>query len=208
MLTWGPISFVAPWALAAAAVLPLLWWLLRVMPPAPLRVAFPPVRLLMALVSREETSAKSPLWLLLLRMALAVVVILAAAHPLLNATTRILGQGPVVMIIDDGWAAAANWPARRAILGGLLDQAEREQRPVVVVTTAPGEGGAGQASMQMLRAADARSVLAALQPKPWPTDREAALERGAPADARHRLTLGVDASLASTRGHFRRSGWL
>ena len=38
--------FAAPWVLLALPALPLLWWLLRVTPPAPRRIAFPALRLL------------------------------------------------------------------------------------------------------------------------------------------------------------------
>ena len=34
MLTLGPLAFAAPWILLALAVLPVLIWLLRVVPPA------------------------------------------------------------------------------------------------------------------------------------------------------------------------------
>jgi hypothetical protein len=175
MLTFGSLSFAVPWALAAFALLPALWWLLRLTPPAPLRIAFPPVRLLFKLKPREESAAKSPLWLLLLRLALAAVLILGAAHPLINAQAQLEGQGPLALLIDDGWAAAANWPARAPMLASLLDQAERQNRPVVVVTTAPVEERRA-AAVETLSPRDARRALEAVQPKPWPTDRAAAVE--------------------------------
>ncbi len=40
-MTIGPIAFLAPWLLAALVVLPVLWWLLRAVPPSPARLAFP-----------------------------------------------------------------------------------------------------------------------------------------------------------------------
>ncbi len=61
MLTLGPLAFAAPWLLLAAVALPVLWWLLRVTPPSPRQLAFPPIRLLLALEPREETPARTPL---------------------------------------------------------------------------------------------------------------------------------------------------
>lgn len=52
--------FAAPWILLALPALPLLWWLLRVTPPAPKREVFPAVRLLTGLELTEETSARTP----------------------------------------------------------------------------------------------------------------------------------------------------
>src|SRR5919108_3264975 len=113
MLSLGPLAFAAPWLLLGLAVLPVLWWLLRVTPPAPRRIRFPAIRLLLGLVPKEETPAKTPLWLIILRMVLASLVILALAHPLLNPTARLSGSGPVLLVVDDGWAAGRDWPARQ-----------------------------------------------------------------------------------------------
>ena len=173
VLTLGSLSFAVPWALAALAVLPVIWWLLRITPPAPARRRFPPVRLLLALVSREESAAKTPPWFLALRLALAAAVIAAAAHPLLNAGSLIRGQGPLILVIDDGWAAAADWPARRAMAASLLDEAERQGRVVVVATTAPAAGEVrAQPPQTIQRPADARRLIEGLQPKPWATRRQ------------------------------------
>ena len=54
MLSLGALSFAAPWALAALALLPVLWWFLRLTPPAPRRLRFPPIRILLALEVRED----------------------------------------------------------------------------------------------------------------------------------------------------------
>src|SRR5207244_5544492 len=136
MLALGSLAFASPWLLVALAALPIIWWLLRVTPPAPRRIVFPPIRLLLGLVPREETPARTPLWLVLLRMTLAAVVILAVAHPLLNPQARLASTGPILFIVDDGWAAAGDWPVRQAAMADLLAAAEREDRQVILVTTA------------------------------------------------------------------------
>ena len=78
------LTFGAPWGLAALVLLPVIWWLLRVLPPAPKLVRFPPVRLLVGLSGKEETPAKTPPWLIALRLALAALLIVGLAEPLLN----------------------------------------------------------------------------------------------------------------------------
>jgi len=177
MLTLGSLAFATPWILLALAGLPVLWWLLRVTPPAPRRVRFPALRLLLGLVPREETPAKTPLWLILLRTVLAALIILALAHPLLNPNARLAGSGPLVLVVDNGWAAARNWDERRAVLGRLIDQAEREARRVVLVDTAPPPGSAAPKDLSLLRPADAHAAADALAPEPWPDDRPGALAR-------------------------------
>src|SRR5207237_3564719 len=137
MLALGSLAFVSPWLLVALAALPIIWWLLRVTPPAPRRIAFPAIRLLLGLVPREETPARTPLWLILLRMLLAALVILAVAHPLLNPQARLASTGPIVLVVDAGSAAAQDWPARPAALAELLAVAERDDRQGVPDTTRP-----------------------------------------------------------------------
>ncbi len=175
MIALGPLSFAAPWALLALAALPALWWLLRVTPPTPSRVPFPPVRLLMTLTAREQTPAAAPPWLIALRLVLAGAVIVGAAQPLINAAPMAAGDGPLVLVIDDGWASAADWTERRTMADAVLDQAERDGRPVLLMTTAPSASPPPAAGL--MTAAAAREALAAVQPKPWSTDRAAALAR-------------------------------
>ncbi len=174
MVSIGALSFVAPWALLGLLALPALWWLLRIIPPAPRRVQFPAIRLIMRLVNPEESSAKTPLWLALLRFALVAAVIIAASHPVLNATDRVEGDGPLILAIDDGWSSARNWEDRRDTMTALIDQAAREGRAAGLITTARQSGG-GQISVSLLPAAEAKERALALQPKPWPVDRTAAI---------------------------------
>jgi hypothetical protein len=50
-----PLGFAQPLVLLALLSLPVLWWLLRLIPPQPRRIAFPPTRLLFDIAPREET---------------------------------------------------------------------------------------------------------------------------------------------------------
>jgi hypothetical protein len=166
--------FVAPWILVGLLALPLLWWLIRVTPPAPRSEVFPAVRFLLGLNATEETPARTPPWLLLLRMLAAGLVIVALARPVLDAGTALAGKGPVLLAIDNGWAAADGWAQRKEAAGALLDRAERAGRRAALLMTAP-EGGGGAVSVSAtMPVADLRARLAAMQPQPWPSDRPAA----------------------------------
>jgi hypothetical protein len=177
MLTLGSLAFASPWLLLGLAALPILWWLLRVTPPAPKRVRFPALRLLLGLEPREETPAKTPLWLILLRMALAALIILALAHPLLNPRATLAGKGPLVLAVDNGWTAARHWDERRNTLDDLVAGADREARTVVLLPTAPLPGATAAPPLSIMRPNDARAVVSELAPMPWPEDRDAALTR-------------------------------
>ena len=165
--------FVFPWVLAALAGLPLLWWLLRVSPPAPRTESFPALRFLLNLRATEETPSRTPWWLLLLRLSAAALVIVGLAHPVLDAGTALLGDGPVLLTIDNGWASAPGWPKRMAAASSALDRAERAGRRVALLTTATDEAGNSPALTAPMPVPDLRARLAALRPEPWPEDRKA-----------------------------------
>ena len=81
MIAGLPLVFAQPLVLLGLLGLPVLWWLLRLIPPRPRRVDFPPTRMLFDIAPKEETPSRTPWWLTLLRLLLAALVILAAAGP-------------------------------------------------------------------------------------------------------------------------------
>jgi len=164
------LSFGAPWVLLAFIALPVLWWLLRVTPPMPRRVVFPPLRLLLGLKDTKETPARTPLWLLLMRLIAAALLIFALAEPLLGRPPELKGSGPLVLFIDNGWPAAENWDARAALISDLLRSASHAGRSVAIVPTAD------PSPVSLLDAGDAAKSARALVPEPWQPSRRAAAE--------------------------------
>jgi hypothetical protein len=174
-MSLGPIAFLSPWLLAGLLALPVIWWLLRAIPPRPQRIDFPPTRILVGLENREKTPAKTPWWLTLIRIAAAALVILALADPVLNPNreTALTGSGPVVLVVDNGWSAAAHWGARTRMVERLITEAEGQSRPVVIVPTA---SASKTVSVRVEAPTAARSTAAALQPQPFAPDRMAAAQ--------------------------------
>src|SRR4029078_1988561 len=110
-----------------------VWWLLRLFPPRPRRVEFPPTRLLFDIKPKEDTPARTPWWLTLLRLMLATLVIFAAAGPLWNPpVASTTGATPIALLIDDGFAAAASWDARLRTADDIAARAEADNRGVAV----------------------------------------------------------------------------
>ena len=167
----GTLLFASPWVLFALAALPILWWLLRVTPPTPRREVFPAVRLLLGLNATAETPARTPWWLLALRILAAALVIVGLARPVLDAGGTLPGTGPILLVIDDGWAAAPDWPRRIAAAERALDRADRAGRLVALLTTALAETGLPPKVTPAMAPAELRPRLAALRPKPWASDR-------------------------------------
>ena len=177
MIGLGAFTLAAPWALAGLVALPVIWWLLRLRPPVPTRVVFPPLELLRRLVAHRESPVRIPPWLLILRLAMAALFVAGLAQPLLDAERRLHGSGPMYLIVDDDWASAGRWPQRRTAMLGFIEDAARADRPVAVVRTAPPPQGAQRSSVQLMTAANARRTVAGFQPRPWNADRRAAVER-------------------------------
>jgi hypothetical protein len=171
-MTLGPVAFLSPWLLAGLLALPVIWWLLRTIPPRPRRLEFPPTRILIGIENREKTPAQTPWWLTLIRMAAAGLVILALAEPVLNPTREkaLLGSGPVVLVVDNGWAAAAQWSARADMIERLIAEAEGQSRPVLIAPTAHATRAV---SLKIEAPVAARSTAAAVQPQPFAPERMA-----------------------------------
>jgi hypothetical protein len=162
---FSQLSFGAPWVLAGLLALPVLWWLLKVTPPQPRRIAFPPLRLLLGLRNEEQTPAHTPWWLLLLRLLAAGLLIAALSDPLLGRAPQVSGGGPVVLVIDNGWTAAKNWGERQSVIADLLRGAGN--RPVAIMPTA------ASAPVTLLDAGAAEREVRELNPMSWPGDRMA-----------------------------------
>ncbi len=166
-----PLGFAQPLVLLGLLSLPVLWWLLRLIPPRPRRIEFPPTRLLFDIAPKEETPARTPWWLTLLRLTLAALVIIAAAGPQWNppiATTR--ASAPLALLMDDGWAAAATWDARVRTAEDLITRAETDGRGVAIV---PLSETGRDISLETPGAARVR--LRQLRPKPHTVERMEAL---------------------------------
>jgi hypothetical protein len=162
-----PLGFAQPLVLLGLLSLPALWWLLRLMPPRPRRISFPPTRLLFDIAPREETPARTPWWLTLLRLTLAALVIIAAAGPQWNPPLETAtGAAPIALLVDDGWTAAAAWNARMRTAEDLISRAEADNRGVAVVPLSePGR------DISLETPGAARVRLRQIKPKPHGVER-------------------------------------
>ncbi len=187
MIAGLPLTFAEPLLLLGLLSLPALWWLLRVMPPRPRRIEFPPTRLLFDIAPKEETPSRTPWWLTLLRLAAAALVILAAAGPIWNPQTGLAGsKAPLMILFDDGWSAASNWDSRIKAADELIANADADRRGIALVPFSE-----PTRDITMMPAGAARVALRQLVPKPYAVDRVDVL----PAVERFLKTTG-DAEIA------------
>jgi hypothetical protein len=167
MIAGLPLSFAEPILLLGLLSLPVLWWLLRVMPPRPRRIEFPPTRLLFDIAPKEETPSRTPWWLTALRLLAAALIILAAAGPIWNPQTGVAGsRAPLVILLDDGWSAAASWDTRIKAADELIANADSDRRAVALVALSE-----PARDITLMPAGNARVALRQLTPKPYSVER-------------------------------------
>lgn len=183
-LTFGSLAFLNPWLLAALAALPILWWLLKATPPAPLRERFPGVAILLGLEPPEKTPHRTPWWLLLLRLLAAALLIFAFAQPVLDPRPKLAeGGGPVIVALDDGWASAPDWETRREAAREIIAQAERAGRPVALIGLADPPLEDERLRIEPRAASEALGLLEETYPKPWHPKRGVFLTVDFPPDS-------------------------
>ncbi len=158
------IGFLSPWLLLALLGLPILWMLLRAVPPAAKRQVFPAITLLLGLRDQEQIVDRTPWWLLALRLFAVAAVIIGFSGPILNPTTRIDSQRPLLIVSDASWAGAASWDVTRTQMEAAVQEASLIGRPVALLQlTAP-------AALQFQPAQDILPLVSGVAPVPWQPD--------------------------------------
>ncbi|RKQ71224.1 putative membrane protein (TIGR02226 family) [Litorimonas taeanensis] len=114
----GGFTFLAPLALLGLLSLPVIWWILRIAPPTPKPQSFPPLQLFSEIETDEETPAKTPLWLLLFRIAMVALITFSLAGPILKRTA-VETENPLVLLVDNSWLSAPFWSE-------ILNEAENQ----------------------------------------------------------------------------------
>lgn len=134
------LAFSSPLILGALILLPLLWVILRALPPQPKRILFSAVTLLQGLKDRETSAAKTPWWLILLRCFVVGLIIIALAGPMLkNSPGATQKRGQTMIVVDGGWAHAnTSKLSKRYVLDHLREALGTEERFAVLDLAEPG----------------------------------------------------------------------
>ena len=107
MTFFSMIGFTAPWLLVGLFALPLLWILLRAVPPAPIRRVFPGVALLLGLNDETVQADRTPWRLLLLRALVMACLIIGLAGPIVNPAPKGQNLSKLLVVLR----AAGQMPA-------------------------------------------------------------------------------------------------
>ena len=165
-----PLGFAAPAVLVVLIGLGVLYYLLRVTPPAPRQTLFPPLRLLLGLDVRETEPARTPWPILALRLAVAALIILAMAEPFWSRLAATDKSGPLLVLMDDGWASAPTFDKRVDFARQRLEAAARSDRTMALEPFSQ-----GTQDIAPLDAAQVDGRLRSLAPSPFQPSRTAAL---------------------------------
>ena len=177
MTALGPFLLGAPLALFALLALPLIWWVLRATPPAPKNAELPSLRLLEGAVPEEETPSRTPWWVWLIRTLAVVAAIIGLSQPVYAPgakTGETAEQGPILIVIDNGWPSAPRWTEITNAASATLDTGDRDTAAHLLLT-APQQLNHDPATR--LSKADLAKRIGTLRPQPWASDRADALAR-------------------------------
>ncbi len=168
------ITFLYPAMLAGLLILPIVWLIIRSAPRVPKQVVFPAARLLRGLRANRRDMQRAPIWQTILRCLILTMLILAAARPVLNRTEFSRNEGAVLIIAENSWSSAANWPEYRTGLRQIVNQARLDLRSIYIAQTAPEASGATTSRLPEIIGPvsphEADRFIDRLHPRPWAPD--------------------------------------
>ncbi|WP_348646244.1 DUF4159 domain-containing protein [Aliiroseovarius sp. F20344] len=161
------IGFAAPWLLLGLLALPVIWLLLRAVPPTPRKQVFPAVTLLLGLEDKTAQADRTPWWLLLLRLLAVAALIVGFAGPVLNPDGQATKTGRLLVFVDDFWPAVSDWAQRIEAIETQLDNAQTAGRPVALVLASKTELSGVDQTVDWQAADIWKASLAGLRPVAW-----------------------------------------
>ena len=164
MLSIGLISFQAPWVLLSFGVLPIIWFLIRALPPKPKNVIFPPYEFLLNLKSNTPPPNKAPWWVLLLRLLIAILIIITMADPVFNPNSNSDSKKPVLIVMDNGWEVAHRWTNHIEAAKRHIKDAGRSGNSIYILGTTEREINL---PLTPLTPSEARDRLQMISPQAW-----------------------------------------
>jgi len=161
--------FLSPYILISALVIPVIWLLMRSLPPKPKTHIFPAFFLLKDIDNKASTAEHTPWYMLLLRSLLLLSFILAFADPVLNPVKNVSlpDRGSLMIVVDNDWASSVNWQLRKDRIADFIRLAKRNGNNVVIVPTAEDDKTGQIEILGEITAEEALRDIEVLKPHPW-----------------------------------------
>ncbi|GBR03346.1 DUF4159 domain-containing protein [Asaia siamensis] len=164
--------FLTPLALIGLVALPVIYWLVKATPPPPKEQAYPSLQILRRLRAGRADTARSPLWLLVLRLLAVALLVLGLSQPVwLGRDLSAQPSQDLVLVLDNGWAAVPHWQERLRAARSLAERRFRAGHEVTLLLSAPDADGSMAAPFTTRDRARFEERLLALTPHSWPSDR-------------------------------------
>ncbi len=128
------------------------------------------MRLLEDVKEHDETPARTPWWVWLLRTVAAIAAILGLSQPVYapgesNQTSA--DKGAILIVLDNGWASAPRWQELLEATRASLDGGGRDD-PAHLLLTSPQQLNPDPATR--LTKSEMENRLNSLRPQSWGTD--------------------------------------
>lgn len=127
------MSFAYPLILLGLLVLPVLWFLLRAMPPSPKKVIFGGIGLLLGLQDDTQVAAHTPWWLVVLRLATIAALLIGLAGPHIAPSVSSENPERVLIAIDNGWVSQGQTQINAQVLDMVFEQAREADQTLAVL---------------------------------------------------------------------------
>ena len=156
------LYFMAPMALSGFLLLPIVYYLLKILPPKPKRIVFPPLHLLQSIALIEPKPFRSPWWILLLRLLIATLIITAMAGPQWRPVSAAsVNKNETLVIVDDGWAASNDWDIRIKKVETIIHELRNNNTPVALLISNEPK------NISLIEHNEALEIIRSLKPKSY-----------------------------------------
>ncbi len=128
--TLNIINFGNIFPLLGLITLPIIFFIIRFYPPVPKEKEYSSFFLLKDIVRKNSSKAKFPLWLLIFRLLLCLLVILFFSDPYLTTAKQTGNYKNYTIIADNGWSISNNWQNYKNIIKEISIEAENKKKEI------------------------------------------------------------------------------
>ena len=127
------IGFSNYYALLGLALTPVIWIIVKSLPPVPKSFNFSSFFLLEKIDHDNSKNKKTPLWLVLFRTFLFILIVFFFSKPFLKNENSITGEKyeKYIIVADIGWSIAKDWDKFKEIVLAIGKEAEKNKKKIV-----------------------------------------------------------------------------
>ena len=127
------LAFTNYYALLGLLALPLVFLIVKLYPPTPKKIFFSSFYLIDSLDKISITKKKNPIWLLVYRLVLIILIILFFCEPYLNISEKknnAEDTNNYIIIADIGWSISKEWDKFKKIVNAISIEAEKKNKKI------------------------------------------------------------------------------